>query len=82
MNLSVDSREVIEADCRQNHPRYELCERHFMRDFAECIAKKLVGEKYEVAGKYTLGGQDASVLLEGFSIDVAALFASADGIVQ
>ena len=44
------------------------------------IVHQLDGEKYAVRGEYTLGEQAASVLLEGFTVDVTKLFASADDV--
>lgn len=44
------------------------------------LVHQLESDKYVVRGEYTLDQQAKSVLLEGFEIDVTALFASADGI--
>ena len=44
------------------------------------IVHRLDGERYAVHGQFTRGQQAESILLPGFSIDVDALFASADEI--
>lgn len=44
------------------------------------LVHQLEDDKYVVRGEYTLDQQAKSVLLEGFSVDVTKLFASADGI--
>jgi Uma2 family endonuclease len=44
------------------------------------IVHCLDGEQYTVHGEFTLGQQATSALLSGFSVDVTALFAVAQGI--
>lgn len=44
------------------------------------IVHQLVGTKYAVRGEYAPTQQAASLLLEGFSVDVMALFAAADDV--
>jgi len=44
------------------------------------IVHALVGGAYSVLGEYIRGQNAASGLLEGFEIDVAALFAAAENI--
>ncbi len=44
------------------------------------IVHQLEAGSYVVQGEYTLGQQAASVLLDGFSVDVTKLFASADDV--
>lgn len=46
------------------------------------IVNKLDGDKYTEAGRYTDGDQAASVLLDGFTVDVSALFAAADELLE
>jgi Uma2 family endonuclease len=41
------------------------------------IVHRLESEKYVVHGEFTGGGQAASAMLAGFTVDVAALFAAA-----
>jgi Uma2 family endonuclease len=44
------------------------------------IAHRLDGDRYAVYGEFSRGERATSVLLEGFEVDVAALFAAAEGI--
>jgi Uma2 family endonuclease len=49
-------------------------------DRQRVIVHRFEGDRYIVHGEFTGGLQATSVLLEGFGIDVAALFAVADDI--
>jgi Uma2 family endonuclease len=44
------------------------------------MVHRLEGDQYELHGEFTPGQQAASVLLDGFAVDVEALFAAADEI--
>ncbi len=46
------------------------------------IVHRLGGDHYAVHGQFTRGQQATSVLLEGFAIDVAALFAVAENVAE
>lgn len=46
------------------------------------IVHRLDGKYYAVHGQFTRGQQATSVLLEGFAIDVSALFAVADNVAE
>jgi hypothetical protein len=44
------------------------------------MVHRLEGDQYELHGEFTPGQQAASVLLDGFAVDVEGLFAAADEI--
>jgi Uma2 family endonuclease len=44
------------------------------------VVHRLEGDRYAVAGEFARGQQAVSIFLQGFSIDVAALFAVIEGI--
>jgi Uma2 family endonuclease len=83
--------EVVSGDLKDRQRDYE----EKLLDYAEAkvaeywivdyerqavIVQWLEGDRYVVQGEFTGGQQATSVLLEGFSIDVAELFAAADEI--
>ncbi|MCC7474494.1 MAG: Uma2 family endonuclease [Pirellulales bacterium] len=44
------------------------------------IVQRLEGDRYAIDGEYTPGQQATSVLLDGFCVDVASLFAAAEDV--
>lgn len=49
-------------------------------DRQQVLVHRLDGDRYAVDGEFSRGQRAHSVLLEGFDVDVAALFAAAEGI--
>jgi Uma2 family endonuclease len=83
--------EVVSEDPKDRQRDYE----DKLRDYAEAnvseywivdyerkvvLVHRLDGRQYKVHGEFTCGQQAASALLNGFAIDVEALFAAADEI--
>ena len=62
------------------YARYEVPEYWIVDPIESCITVlSLEGAAYALVGKFGLGEQAASKLLDGFTVDVAATFKAAEG---